>query len=172
MLYNYPFKVIVKNPPSLQLLPDPTDLPSAGREGSARTLRSSTHSPRHGHTTGYCSRTPSAAPRAVQPGKHGTAQWAQQQNSSGKAGSCNGITRRARTGSTQGFKHIVSPQSPPAPSTGQGQPQPFCWSLACPEKQTPLKQSRQPACMASQILGCIQTDFKVYFTAVWICLCL
>lgn len=65
---------------------------------------------------------------------HGTAQRAERQNSPGKAGSCNGIIRRAHTGSTHGFKHIVSPQSPPVPSTVQRQPQQFCWSLVCPEK--------------------------------------
>lgn len=43
----------------------------------------------------------------------GTAQRAKRQNSPRKAGSCNGVTRRAHAGSTHGFKHIVSRQSPP-----------------------------------------------------------
>lgn len=146
MLYNYPSRATVENPPPLQLLPDPVHLPSAGGDGSARgaaptapqhpmACPSPTASPQHW----LLLRTPSAAPRAPQPGKYGPA--LQQ----GKAGSCNGVTR-ARMGSRRGFKHTVPPpQSPPLPRTAQRRPRQSCCSLACPEKQTPPRRSRQPA---------------------------
>lgn len=44
--------------------------------------------------------------------------------------------------------------------------------LGVPRKVTGSEGEQAARLPESQILGCLQTGFKVYFTAVWICPCL